>query len=742
MQPKPDSESRTLTGGEAKIQQYIHRIQKGADIEDVLRGIDSPTIRSAVEAGVRSVDTQENIVNIPLPETRPVNSVSEQVQHKHDAARLDTVRSTLGLRPAERTHEEQRLADNEKRLLKDLESAINELITAEIIWALSPNNDSITNTLNEITLSTDEVAFLSRLKVTYAQHASQYTIDTLDVRQFIFRQIGLSELRTYDALFTRVLSTSVFEEVSAVLTNTEQDRIPEATKQAREIFDGLVDGEEFNMDLSLTNAERQVLIDLNIGSKRLDYVGEAVKDNFIKKIILKIARGEIIVEKPQPVAIRRENPVRQQEQSKNWEDVVRISDQEAFGDLNGSYEGFMAHLLQRGLIEVQNTRPVWKGGNKRVVFVGDIMGDREGTGFMVMEALVDLHNQAVQVGGSVESLAGNHDNMSNAILGGFNVENKPAADDYRIFEYAGNLESAFYADATFKKYIIDKFRDNYKTKQLDIEEAIAKKDRIIKAADANPGSMDSKALETYRLSLDAARATLFELEDIHRNIQPDDARRFSLMLKFLSYKDSVSIGQTISRNNTAILHNMRNNPAGLKKLEAACGQKLATFHDDTLYTHTNLTHEMVQEITKGQTIAEGIEMVNNLYRKGLRFFLLGEGALSDEEKTNFDKLRLLFLSTSRASRVNYSEDTRLNQNEKESDTTLLRSRGVNLVIHGHNDEGGTVKGESDLPIVSIDRSVYKGSESWGKDKPVATLSVDTKGNVRSAEAGQTVRART
>jgi hypothetical protein len=150
---------------------------------------------------------------------------------------------------------------------------------------------------------------------------------------------------------------------------------------------------------------------------------------------------------------------------------------------------------------------------------------------------------------------------------------------------------------------------------------------------------------------------------------------------------------------------------------------------------------MTQEILKGSTIEAGISEINNLYTKGLRHYLLGEGEFTAEESKKFDEIRLMFLSTSKESRINFSEDSRLSEQQKKAIEDALRKKGVNLVIHGHNDESGTVKGGAGIPIVSIDRSVYKFDESWGQNKPKATLTIDKKGNVISDEAKQVVRTR-
>ena len=47
--------------------------------------------------------------------------------------------------------------------------------------------------------------------------------------------------------------------------------------------------------------------------------------------------------------------------------IERVSQQEVFGDLNGSHESFIDHLENRDLIKVSGEDIEWVGGNKDVV---------------------------------------------------------------------------------------------------------------------------------------------------------------------------------------------------------------------------------------------------------------------------------------------------------------------------------------------------------------------------------------
>ena len=77
----------------------------------------------------------------------------------------------------------------------------------------------------------------------------------------------------------------------------------------------------------------------------------------------------------------------------------------AFGDLHGELDGFLELLLHAGLID---GRVRWKGGNKTLVQVGDVV-DRGPHPVDVNNLLARLQREAEQKGGKVVRLLGNHE---------------------------------------------------------------------------------------------------------------------------------------------------------------------------------------------------------------------------------------------------------------------------------------------------------------------------------------------
>lgn len=87
-------------------------------------------------------------------------------------------------------------------------------------------------------------------------------------------------------------------------------------------------------------------------------------------------------------------------------EVLRSQEMVAIGDLDGSYKKFKKNLLATG---VMNESGDWIAGNRKVVFIGDIIADRTPEGFKILEAINGLRKQAEASGGHISIIAGNHE---------------------------------------------------------------------------------------------------------------------------------------------------------------------------------------------------------------------------------------------------------------------------------------------------------------------------------------------
>jgi hypothetical protein len=95
-------------------------------------------------------------------------------------------------------------------------------------------------------------------------------------------------------------------------------------------------------------------------------------------------------------------------------EVQRNTDVLAVGDLHGNFGVYRTNLESLGAV---NRDGDWTGGNKKIVFHGDILADRNTQGTDILEDIARLREQAKKEGGDIIVLAGNHDDWALAYLG-------------------------------------------------------------------------------------------------------------------------------------------------------------------------------------------------------------------------------------------------------------------------------------------------------------------------------------
>ncbi len=91
------------------------------------------------------------------------------------------------------------------------------------------------------------------------------------------------------------------------------------------------------------------------------------------------------------------------------ENVVRETEVLWVGDLHGNIEILYKNLKS---LKVMDTFGRWIGGNRRLVFLGDIIGDRGTTGLECMRQIDRLRKEARMAGGDISVLAGNHEDIA------------------------------------------------------------------------------------------------------------------------------------------------------------------------------------------------------------------------------------------------------------------------------------------------------------------------------------------
>lgn len=151
-----------------------------------------------------------------------------------------------------------------------------------------------------------------------------------------------------------------------------------------------------------------------------------------------------------------------------------------------------------------------------------------------------------------------------------------------------------------------------------------------------------------------------KLENISIKSFGDGARNW--LLELMIYTDTIS-------NNTyaTTLEILQWDNIWRKVLEFMCNMQLIKIIDDTLFVHVMPNPEMLQLIVR-----MGIDMINSLYQKWMKSYLLWIDTLTATERAWFLKLRRLFLDTEHRKIVPdviYRE---------------IKKMGINVIVNGHD----------------------------------------------------------
>ncbi len=126
-------------------------------------------------------------------------------------------------------------------------------------------------------------------------------------------------------------------------------------------------------------------------------------------------------------------------QADQWHfaDVDRVV---AVGDVHGAYDALVATLQNAGVIDDDTA---WSGGNTHLVSTGDLL-DRGSESRRVMNLLMRLEREALQAGGRVHVLLGNHEVMN--LIGDLRYV---VAEEFAAFE---DLESPEQREYWFQQF--------------------------------------------------------------------------------------------------------------------------------------------------------------------------------------------------------------------------------------------------------------------------------------------------
>lgn len=161
-------------------------------------------------------------------------------------------------------------------------------------------------------------------------------------------------------------------------------------------------------------------------------------------------------------------------QERDYKEVVRESQVEMAGDVDGRLQRLFNELKDSDLVKVEDENLIWQGGKGRLLFAGDICGDRDMDGFEILSKLAYLKQQAKKEGGTVDWLAGNHEQfLFNYFFFGRTANTDPEVTNS---PYVGILEPGlFSADKNFKRDLAEFKKQWFDDESAAVNFAIGKK---------------------------------------------------------------------------------------------------------------------------------------------------------------------------------------------------------------------------------------------------------------------------
>ncbi|GEM_PF-1124302 len=263
-------------------------------------------------------------------------------------------------------------------------------------------------------------------------------------------------------------------------------------------------------------------------------------------------------------------------EKRNWWEIKRDTEVMAVEDLSGNMRTFERHVKELGVAKKDSSGHwQWTGGNKKVVFLGDILGDRSLDGVEITAIIEDLADQAGKQGGQVDVLCGNHD--------------------------------------------------------MDFIHFLCK-DRGDKWAEINANHLTRQNIGIWELARFDPDPNS-ELKKIDPLIKV--GREQGSTTEEFKKREKELWGKLYKRM-PEILKNMRTDPEGKKILEAMCRIKMATIYDDTLFCHTDPTIRMVFDLTKKEDIPGRVLEINIIVQENLRGALF-EGKKFDSGFKEIDR---------------------------------------------------------------------------------------------------------
>ncbi len=354
---------------------------------------------------------------------------------------------------------------------------------------------------------------------------------------------------------------------------------------------------------------------------------------------------------------------------KDSAEVIHQHEVSCVGDLHGNFRTWATLLDKLNLVQFSvplvyvNEENLdeeflyeWVGGDRKLVQLGDVLGDRHKTSIRTVLSFSELRKQARLEGGDLITIHGNHDHYLIRWLLGVEV---------------GFLRQYYHSNQSVG---LDEFMNKWgSTEQL---------------AAINDLDVEYMSQISRKISPEAKAQLFSENRD----------KKMAL----------------ISEMGKQIAQVLKTDPVGRQVLKEICHGKLIEQVEDEIFVHAPLTQGAVEVLqTAGNNLQESIDQVNAVYQRNLRNCLLG----NDQVELEYQYLSYLFLNTNAGERA-YAEDFDEKTNQlvtviddqnlvflNEDQEKWLIQSGVNRLVHGH--ELASPSRYRHLQVYSVENNVGK-----------------------------------
>ncbi len=325
------------------------------------------------------------------------------------------------------------------------------------------------------------------------------------------------------------------------------------------------------------------------------------------------------------------------------------------GDLNGSLQALRDNLLTLKAIEIgAHDKWTWIAGNRKLVLMGDTMGDRIAEGMPIRAKIEDLKEQAEAAGGLLVDIYGNHEDMKMAFITGRSLYGKTKGiksliDDLSV-DYNPEGDSP----------------DSYSPWQgKGVLELVAKYSEI--------GKRFGEDLEKLEAEL---------------HLYHGDTR--------LSEQGYIDLCNEVRKN-------MQTDTEGREFLESMCSMKLVDWDGSNVIFHTEPTKGILFKLTTGNDLSRTIDEINSEFQNNLRALLLNPTESMDEHP-EFAMLSSLFCNP-------YNRDFKYSLTDPNATILLdkLYGLGARRIVHAHTPVVATdereysyVNGSVEIAICNVD----------------------------------------